>query len=219
MSELFFSSPVKRCAVLAASTACTALPLSSQATLITFDDLRSETAVTTQYEDQGLIVRNGVIRRAEFGDKAVVSPPNVLYDLFGPGLTLQFVGTLPTTVSMFVTALLEDRIFLTAWSETEVLDRFETEGWRGLEELSTAAIPRQPVTLIGTGISRIELESFYFRRGDINIDDLSFSTTAIDEPSTILLAALGLVAVLPLGRLRRSAARERSTPHSAAAAA
>ncbi|WP_332674128.1 hypothetical protein [Aromatoleum sp.] len=219
MSELFLSSPAKRCAVFAASAACVALPLSSHATLITFDDLRPGTAVTTQYEDQGLIVQGGVIRGPELGERPVVSPPNALYDLFGPGLTLQFVGSLPTTVSMFVTASLEDRIFLTAWSDTEVLDSFETEGWRGLEELSTPAIPRQPVTLTGPGISHVELGSFYARRGDINIDDLSFSTTPIGEPSTILLAALGLVVAGHFCRSRNRADRECENPQLAAAAA
>lgn len=58
MSELFLCSPAKRCAVFAASAACIVLSLSSHATLITFDDLPSDTAVTTQYEDQGLIVHN-----------------------------------------------------------------------------------------------------------------------------------------------------------------
>lgn len=218
MSPLFPSSPAQRCAVLAAFAACVALPLPSQATLITFDDLRPGTAVTTQYEDLGLIVRDGVIRGPELGERPVVSPPNALYDLLGPGLSLQFVGTLPTTVSMFVTASLEDRIFLTAWSETEVLDTFATEGWRGLEELSTPAIPRQPVTLTGPGISHVELAGFYSRRGDINIDDLSFSATPIGEPPTLLLAALALVLVGGAPRSRSRAAGERDNPRAAAAA-
>lgn len=116
-------------------------------------------------------------------------------------MTLQFVGILPTTGSMFVPASLEDRIFLTAWSGAEVLDNFETKGWRGLEELSTPVISRQPVTLTGPGITHVELGTFFARRGDINIDDLSFSATPIPEPPTVLLAVLGLVVV---GRLCHS---------------
>lgn len=165
---------------------------SASAVLITFDDLPLDTPVTDQYLSLGLLVEGGQIRES-FGTPAespIVSAPYALNDLLGPDLYLRFVGVLPTTVSMYVTAFLGDRIALTAFGPGGLADFHLTEGWAGLEENSTDPIPREFVQLSSpTGISLIHLGAFYFRRGDIYIDNLSFSSAAaLSEPSALALA-------------------------------
>ena len=133
--------------MLLAGAAALALATASRATVITFDDLADGTAVTDQYAGLGVLVDGGVI--IEWTGSAVPSPvvslPNVLSDLAGPGLVLRFVGALPNTVSLYVTAIFEDRVFLEAFDPAGLLaDTEQTEGWAGplSEQNSTPAVPR-----------------------------------------------------------------------------
>lgn len=179
----------------------------SAATLITFEDLAPETQVTNQYESLGLIIDGGAITVWE-GDPAsspVVSPSQVLYDFYGPNLYLYFVGVLPTTVSMYVTTVFGDIVSLSAYGSGGLVDHEVTEGWAGTEENSTAAIPREFVELFSpAGIQTVLLEAFYFRRGDLYIDNLSFTTTLpVSEPPVGTLVSLALLAGLAISARRR----------------
>lgn len=69
----------------AAAAALALMTDASEAALITFDDLPVDTVVTDQYCDLGVEADGGVIAtNLGTGSDAVVLPPNVLNDTFGP---------------------------------------------------------------------------------------------------------------------------------------
>lgn len=183
--------------------------------LIDFDNLTQApctadscdpTVVDNQYSALGVSFGGAGL----FTDSAsqIVSAPNALSDFYGPSMTIHFTGSLPTAISVYVSAFNQDAIFLTAYGESGQIGSATTDGWRGTPETSTPYRDRQLVTFSGIGaISQINLDSFFDRRGTLIIDNLQFG----DQLNVPLPAALGLFASALSGLWLRSCAKHRYT--------
>lgn len=119
-------------------------------------------------------------------------------------LQLRFIGSLPTYVSMYVSAVLEQAVYLYAYSSDGLVSQHQTARWAGTEENSTPYVPNQYVSFESSaGISSITIEAFYGLRVGPIIDDLTYEYTSVPEPSSLTLFGLGLLGFV----WRRSIAR------------
>ncbi|HEY3700380.1 MAG TPA: hypothetical protein VGK97_13675 [Spongiibacteraceae bacterium] len=172
----------------------------AHATLINFDELIQApctqescdpTPVDNQYAALGVVFINAAVYQEAMAPQ-IVSPPNAISDWYGPGMQIHFTGTLPTTVSMYVSAVLQDSIYLTAYGLSGQIGSATTDGWRGTEETSTPYRDQQLITFSGIGaISQITLDSLFSRRGTLVIDNLEFSAS-VPLPPALGLFASGL---------------------------
>src|SRR5512139_3805982 len=101
----------------------------AQAMLVTFvevpppsGDSFDATPVTDQYASLGLLVENGYLA----GGGGVGGSQSLLGT---PYFTLNFIGTLPTFVSLYVSAPNQDKVYVTATGPSGFHDEFATEGW------------------------------------------------------------------------------------------
>lgn len=175
----------------------------AQATLITFDDLPppyppdefASTPVTTEYASLGLIVNEGYLVGSGVpgSDQALLGAPT---------MSLSFTGTLPTWVSLYVSAPNQDQVYVHAtgpgWGASVT-----TDGW-GPPGTQTPYRPNQYVSFHSvSGISDLRLSAFYFLRVGMVIDNLYFGNVApVPEPEAMLLLATGLL-TLAVARQRR----------------
>lgn len=200
------------------------------ATLITFDDLPANIDIpgwtdpgetiprplTTQYEHLGVSFGEGdpeLVARGEAGndgaaitdyDAAAVSGTNAIMDFYGPGMSFTFIGDqLPGYVSFNVTGASGVGV----WGSAEdalgnEVASFQSDGFWGLPELSSPAIPGQFIELEADSIKTVYLGNFYNRRSYTNLDNLYFSSSRpVTEPATWTLFA-GALFALALGRSR-----------------
>jgi len=173
----------------------------SKAALISFDDILYvpgpfyNQPLTNEYAALGLVINGGFLAQ---GGSAVVSPPNFL--LGTNNLKLFFLAPFPTVVSMYVSAAAEDVISLTATDVLGFLETIETKGWAGPHN-NTPYTPRQFVSFLDPdGISDIFITSFYGLRVDAQIDDIYFSSAAVDAPPSLALLGIGLLSWASLVR-------------------
>ncbi|GGY69603.1 hypothetical protein GCM10011613_12430 [Cellvibrio zantedeschiae] len=148
--------------------------------------------LSNEYEDKGLLIHEGFLN-GESHDGGVT------YENFlitGPYGQLSFVGELPTFVSMRVTSLHNDVIYLSAFGENGFLEMKKTPGFGGPFD-DTPAEPNFFVSFaIEEGIKFITIDAFYFRSTGAAIDDLTFTYSSVPEPSSIMLVTLACIVFL-----------------------
>lgn len=173
--------------------------------------------VTNQYDHLGVNFGSGspdevivgaglpggaAVVRAE---DAAVSPPHAIFDYYGPGMVFTFIGDeLPNYVSFYVTGVDGVGILARAWDETGamVVD-LRSDGWWGLPEWSTPAVPQQLMEIEGRNIQKIYVGNAYDQRGMTYLDNLYFSDTRpVPEAGTWAVLLTGLFG-LTIGRCRR----------------
>ena len=201
---LFSAGFRRHCAHAAMFAAATFFAASmASATLINFDDLpplvgddpSEPTPVTNQYAALGVLFDTAAIATDVPG---VRSGLNGITDFYGPDMQIRFTGSLPTSLSMFVSSANQDSIFIDVFGADGLLGSIATDGWRGTEEMSTPYRDQQLVTFSGAPISYLNIGSFYFRRGSLLIDDLMFTndSTSVPEPAALSLLAAGWVLLM-----------------------
>jgi hypothetical protein len=195
--HFYFLNPLKKFSVIATTFITLLLPTTTAATVIDFDDLNPvydeefpcwcDNPLTDQYLDQGLSIFGAWVNGANGN--------NVM--LTANAATLEFVGELPTFVSMNVTSHYGDAIFLEFIGTSGYLHSITTSGWQGYEEISTPVIPNEFISFNSEeGIRFINIQGFYNMRIGASIDNLTFTHASIPEPATIALIAIGLLGVL-----------------------
>lgn len=176
----------------------------AKAVVINFDDLVyvptwpedffGDHELTDEYEDQGLLISGGFLSVWHEGTGPSVSGPNYL--TAGHDLTLEFIGELPTFVSMYVSSSWGQAVFLSAYSSSGLIASHTTDGWKGFDT-DPLYVPNQLVSFSANeGISEISVGDFYGQRTGAMIDDLTFTYSAqVPEPSSVFLFGLGLLAI------------------------
>ena len=202
-STLWFSTLTAVLTILFLCTAPTA-----HAITLTFDELTqlpctgdacSDLSVDNQYSGLGVTFSGaGLYSFAE--SNQLVTPPNGLSDVYGPGLSIRFSGTLPKAFSVYVSSSNEDSVGISVAGANGPLAALSTDGWNGSEENSTPYRDKQLVTFSGSEIARIDFASYYDRRGAIIIDNLKFGDTL----SVPLPASAGLFAIALGGLIMRT---------------
>ena len=165
----------------------------AQAITIDFDDLNPADFVgdgwyiplTNQYESLGVLFE-GYVNPVAASTK---SAPNFLHGSIG--ISIYFLDTLPTHVSMYVGSLLEHKVGIRAHGANGYFEDWTTDGEvRGMNwESSTPYRPDQFVSFyIPEGITSINIGG----QADSYIDDLTFGVS-VSEPGIFLLFSLGLL--------------------------
>jgi hypothetical protein len=173
--------------------------LPAHATLITFDDVSAvpvcedesgfsctPPTLTNQYASLGVIFGGG----AAVVGAATPADGNALSDWWGPGLSIQFTGALPTFVSMEISTLFEQSAYVEIFGTGSYLTTLVTDGWRGTEENSTPYQPKQLVSFAGAEIATLNIGEFYGRRGTMTLDNLRFEYAPVDVPEPPMLGLL-----------------------------
>lgn len=170
------------------------------AVFINFDDLTpiypdpdihffGDNPLSDQYLSQGLSIGGGAWLNGEDGQNHMT---------IGSGsASLYFEGALPTYVSLEVTSLNHDAIFLNAFDSSGLFSSKRTAGWVGPFVESTPYIPNELVSFSSElGISQINMSGFFNLRAEATIDNITFTYASIPEPSPLALMGLGLFAML-----------------------
>lgn len=195
--NLSFLKTLKNIAFITATFSSLALSTNSFATVIDFDELDPvfdeefpcwcDNPLNNQYLDKGLLISEAWVIGADHNNSMLTSN----------FATLEFVGELPTFISMNVTSIYGDAVILDIYGPSGFLFSPNTSGWRGLEEYSTPAIPNEFVSFSSdTGISYITIQGFYNMRLGASIDNITFRQTSIPEPTSIVLITLGLFGLM-----------------------
>lgn len=167
------------------------------AVFIDFDDLNPvydeewpcwcDNPLSDEYLDKGLLIYGAWVNGAD--------SENVM--LTSNWASLEFVGNLPTYVSMNVTSHYGDAIFLDVYGPSGFLFSRTTSGWQGWEEISSPVIPNEFVSFIAEeGIRYITIAGFYGMRIGASIDNLTFTHSTVPESSSVLLVIIGLCTIL-----------------------
>lgn len=175
----------------------------AHAVLIDFDDIKhipaddmfphfSDHPLTDQYIDQGLLIDGGFLVGESHADGS--NDNRLLGSNF---LLLSFVGKLPTTVSMYISAAFGQAVFLNAFGEDGWFAKQQTSGYAGPHS-DTPYTDNQLVSFYSpTGISAISLEAFYGLRTGAVVDNLYYDyATPVSEPSLLILLMCGLLMIM-----------------------
>jgi len=192
-------SGLKKIALITAIFGSFASTNNALATIIDFDDLNPvfdlenacwcDNPLYDQYIDKDLLI---------FG-AWVVGENSQNQMLTSNWATLEFVGELPTFISMNITSVNGDAVLLDVYGASGLLYSKVTSGWQGLEEYSTPAIPDELITFNSDiGISHIDIQGFYNMRIGASVDNLNFTSTKVTEPTPFALLSLGLLGLLLL---------------------
>ena len=181
--------------LMGALISCIAIGFGSNASAVTihFDDLVPihdpvfpcfcDNPLSNEYASKGLIINDGYLDGESLDGG--ITYQNVL--ITGPYGQLSFTGELPTFVSMRVTSLHGDAIFLSAYGPDGFLATQQTPGFAGPFD-DTPPEPNFYISFsAATGIQAINIDAFYFRSTGAAIDDLTFTYTSVPEPSSLLL--------------------------------
>lgn len=185
-------------------------PLAANATFIDFDDRVAPPAspydcytiepcgliLSNEYESSGIIFNGGT---SWLVGEVLPDGSNKNY-VFGTNfIGLGFVGILPNFLSFNINSALGAEVSIIRLYNQDGEEFFThiTDGWRGLEELSTPYVPNQFVTIQASErIKGVSFTSFYNHRVGPSIDNLTFEYRNVPEPSLVLLFALGLVGIM-----------------------
>ena len=170
---------------------------------LTFDDLdptdyEHETGelgfLTNEYQSLGLVFEGAAYLLTWTQSQPAMSLPNYV---IGPGFNLNFVGDLPTYVSLFVGSSTGHKVELAAHGANGFFEFKSTDGEvHGMgSDQSTPYVPNQFVSFSAPdGISSIQLSG----QSDAFIDNLTFTNEpdiVAPESSTFILFAIGLLAL------------------------
>ena len=175
---------------------------------LTFDDLdpadyEHETGepgfLTNEYESLGLVFEGAAYLLTWTQSQPAMSLPNYV---IGPGFNLNFVGDLPTYVSLFVGSSTGHKVELAAFGTNGFLEYKITDGEvHGMgSDQSTPYVPNQFVFFSSPeGISSIQLSG----QSDAYVDNLTFTNEAniaAPESSTFILFVIGLAGLILCNR-------------------
>ena len=186
----------------------------AQATLITFDDLPWQPPaidpnawyaqpVTNQYASLGVVIDEGYLTQGT----QTISPPQFL--MGGPNMSITFTGsTLPRYVSLYLSAANENlESFVDAYGPGGFLGSGNTGGYTPGPDGSafTPYVPNSYITFSSTtGISYLSFGNAYDLRESAILDNLYFGAVpAVPEPSSAVLAGVGLLSLLGVTRWQR----------------
>lgn len=166
---------------------------SARAVTIDFDDLNPvydpefpcwcDNPLSDQYLSKGLLIEGAWVN-GENSENAMLT---------SNWAALNFVGPLPTFVSLYVTSQRGDAIFFDASSPSGPIESKYTSGWRGpFEEDTPGAVNELIAFSSEAGISQISIAGFYNMRTEAVIDNIFYSYSAVPEPSASALISLGL---------------------------
>lgn len=200
----------KRLGMLMFVICCGLAGEAASAITLTFDELNPadyeaegvETPfLTDEYESLGLLFEGAAYLHTWTQSQPAMSLPNYV---IGPGFLLNFIGDLPTYVSLYVGSSNGAAVFLDAYGLNGFHESKRTDGEiHGMNwEQSTPYVPNQFVVFSSpTGISSIELSG----QSDAYIDNLTFTNEphiAVSEPSAYILFAIGLWGLMSCRRQR-----------------
>lgn len=184
-----------------ATVVCISLAMVTHAfaVVIDFEDLNPvydpefpcwcDNPLTDQYASQGMLINGGAW--------VIDSDAGKVMRTGAGGAGLQFIGELPTFVSMNVTSLQGDSIALEAWDTFGVISHKQTLGWRGTEEDYIPAVPNELISFSAEqGISAITILGFFNLRVEADVDNIRFTYASVPEPSSVALIGLGLFGIL-----------------------
>lgn len=181
-----------------------ALCLSStaQAVLIDFDDRPvihpdpenicfCDHPLTDEYLDKGLRIGGGFLVGTTFEDGTHQN------ELLGTNfLSLNFIGALPTSISMNINAAFEQAVFLHFYGENGLLGKVITSGYAG----PISDTPYEEDQLVSftssAGISFVTLEAFYGLRTGAIVDNLNYEYSLVPESSSLVLLILGVLGIV-----------------------
>ncbi|HSC68192.1 MAG TPA: PEP-CTERM sorting domain-containing protein [Cellvibrio sp.] len=202
-----FSTSIKHISGLSATLALL-LGLAStnvHATFIDFDDITAQPSepftgcfcghiLSNEYESHGLLF-SGPTNWLIGGKLPDGTNRNIVLGL--NGISLQFIGTLPNFVSFNIHAPLGgEASYMDVYGKNGYLFTHVSSGWQGSEEQSTTYIPNELVSISASeNITGMYIYSFYGLRTGPQIDNLTFESRTVPEPSSLFLLALTLTAV------------------------
>jgi len=175
----------------------------AQAVFIDFDDIVARPSepftgcycghiLGNEYESQGLVF-NGDSSWLIGGTLPDGTNQNIVWGL--NGISLEFTGVLPNFVSFNIHAAAGlEASFMDVYGVDGYLFRHSSSGWQGVEENSTPYIPGELVSIYAAeGIKEMYIFSFFGLRTGPQIDNLTFESRTVPEPSVLFLLATGLL--------------------------
>lgn len=172
------------------------------AVVINFDDLIPshdpdypcfcDYELTNEYADKGLTFHDGYLD----GESLDGGLTYQNYLVTGPYGQIIFVGKFPTFVSMLVTSIHNDAIYLSAWGPDGFLETKKTPGFGGPFDNTPPEANFYISFTAEKGIRFIDVSAFYFRRSGAIIDNITYTYTSASEPAPFLLMMLGLTVLM-----------------------
>ena len=175
----------------------------AQAVFIDFDDIVAGPSepfdgcfcghvLSNEYESQGLIF-SGDSNWLIGGTLPDGTNQNVVWGL--NAISLGFTGDLPNFVSFNIDAPTgAEASYIDVYGVDGFLFTHISSGWQGTEELSTPYVPNELVSITAPeGITGMSIKSLFNLRTGPQIDNLTFESRAVPEPSVLFLLATGLL--------------------------
>ncbi len=172
---------------------------SAHAVLINFDDLDQEDYVTeeglrplsSEYHARGVIFSSSTYLVTWQDYNTPLSLPNYVS---GPGFSFDFIGNLPTHVSMYISNSIGYAVNVNAFGPNNFHKSITTAGAiRGMtDDTGTPYIANQFIAFDSlAGISSISLDG----QAGASMDNLMF-TSVVPEPSAFVLFGLGIFGLM-----------------------